>query len=182
MRAPEATRKRTPLRIIGLGNELLSDDGAGVRVVQELKRRIPVDNTIVEELPVGGLQLLEHISGVQRCIIIDAVVTGDHPPGTAYRSVQTDDGEPVSLASSHQVDLGQVLSLLRLLGGDPPGTLLVYGIEAGDITTFRETCTEEVSRAIPEVAELICRDLANAGLAFSNPTGEWEVIREPVSV
>jgi hydrogenase maturation protease len=172
--------RRSPLTIIGLGNELLSDDGAGIRVVRELKKRLPPDHVIFEELSVGGLGLLEYISGSEKCIIIDAVMSGIHPPGTAYRFVQASECGPVSLRSSHQIDLGQVLSLAAMLGAELPRTLTVYGIEAADVTTFREACTADVSRAIPALVDAVCRDLEDVGTDSRTATGVWEVINEAV--
>lgn len=168
------------LTIIGLGNELLSDDGAGIRVVRELKKRLGADAITFHELSVGGLQLLDYIVGHDHCIIVDAVVTGTHPPGTMLRFVQTADSEPVRLSSSHQVDLTQVVSLAQLFGADIPRRLVVYGIEAGDITTFRDGCTEEVSRAIPRLVEAICSDVEEESLACGTPAGAWQLIPDVV--
>jgi hydrogenase maturation protease len=170
---------RKPLTIIGLGNELLSDDGAGIRVVRELKKRLPENDVAFEELSVGGLQLLDYITGFERCIIVDAVATGVRPAGTAYRFVQTPDSEPVTLTSSHQIDLGQVLALAKLLGTDVPQKVIVYGIEAGDVTTFQESCTNGVSKAIPKLVDTICRDLVDNG-ACCTRTGEWQIVSDAV--
>jgi hydrogenase maturation protease len=172
--------KRKPLTIIGLGNELLSDDGLGIRVVRELKKRLPADDVAFEELSVGGLQLLDHIIDCEQCIIVDAIATGAHPAGTAYRFVQTADTEPVTLTSSHQIDLSQVLALAKLLGADVPRTLTVYGIEAGDITTFQDGCTNEVAKAIPELVETVCRDVNDGGTVRGTRTGTWQIINDAV--
>jgi len=175
---PLTTRK--PLTIIGLGNELLSDDGAGIRVVRELKKRLAGDDVAFEELSVGGLQLLDYIIGSEQCIIVDAVATGAHPVGTSYRFIQTPDSEPVTLTSSHQIDLGQVLALAKLLGTDIPQKVVVYGIEAGDLTTFQESCTNGVSKAIPKLVDTICRDLVDNGEACCTRTGEWQIVNDAV--
>jgi hydrogenase maturation protease len=172
--------KRKPLAILGLGNEFLSDDGVGIRVVRELRKRLLRDDAVLEELSVGGLPLLEYIAGFEQCIIIDAVVTGKHPPGTAYRFVQGADPAPFSISSSHQLDLAQILSLAALMGWNLPRTLTVYGIEAADITTFRDACTEEVSRAIPLVVEAVCRELQIEGGNLRNHPGEGLILTEAI--
>lgn len=172
--------KRRPLVIIGLGNELLTDDGVGIRVVRELRKRPLSNDAVLEELSVGGLPLLEYIAGFERCIIVDAVVTGRHPPGTAYRFVQGADPAPFSMTSSHQIDLAQILSLATLMGWDLPRSLTVYGVEAADITTFRDGCTEEVSRAIPLVVGAVCSDLKTDGNNLQNHPGEWQILTEAI--
>jgi hydrogenase maturation protease len=174
--------KRQRLTIIGLGNELLSDDGAGIRVLRALKDRLPANDITFEELSVGGLQLLDYVTGCERCIIIDAVATAKHPAGTTYRFVQTADSTPVTLTSSHQIDLAQVLTLATVMGAEVPRTLIVYGIEAADLTTFHEGCTSEVSRALPHLVEAICRDVENDGEARYAHTGEWQVMNDTVPV
>jgi hydrogenase maturation protease len=169
----------TRTRIIGLGNELLSDDGLGIRVVRELRKRLEGGAIDFEELSVGGLELLDHITGYERCIIVDAIATGAHPPGTVLRFLQTTDSDPVTLTSSHQIDLSQVLTLARLLGGDIPRTVLVYGIEAQDVVTFHDDCTQDVRRAIPRLVDTICADIA-AGELFARP-GVWQIVEDAVS-
>jgi hydrogenase maturation protease len=168
------------LTIIGLGNELLSDDGVGIRVVRMLKERLAVDDVSFEELSVGGLALLDHITGCEWCILVDAIITGSHPPGTAYRFIQTSDHEPATLTSSHQIDLAQVLKLAAFLRADLPRKVIVYAIEAGDIQTFSEACTSEVSRAIPELVDVMCRDVQSETYLSSARTGEWQILYEPV--
>jgi hydrogenase maturation protease len=172
--------KRRPLVIIGLGNELLTDDGVGIRVVRELRKRPLSNDAVLEELSVGGLPLLEYIAGFERCIIVDAVVTGRHPPGTAYRFVQGADPPPFNMTSSHQIDLAQILSLATLMGWDLPRSLTVYGVEAADITTFRDGCTEEVSRAIPLIVEAVCSELKTDGNNLQNHPGEWQILTEAI--
>jgi hydrogenase maturation protease len=168
----------TRTRIIGLGNELLSDDGLGIRAIRQLRKRLGGGAYSFEELSVGGLELLDHITGCERCIIVDAIATGAHPAGTVLRFLQTTDSDPITLTSSHQIDLSQVLTLARLLGGDIPRTVLVYGIEAQDVVTFHDGCTPEVGRAIPRLVETICADLAG-GENAPHP-GVWQIVTDAV--
>jgi len=170
------------LTIIGLGNEYLSDDGAGIRVVRELRNRISNRHIVFEELAIGGLQLLDFVVGYKHCIIIDAITSGQCAPGTLFKFIQKPDEEPVSLSSSHQIDLGQVLGLAKFMGAELPETLTVYGVEVSDITTFRDACTEEVSRALPLLVERICNDLNEETTKTPERTGEWHIIDQPVTI
>ena len=171
-----------PFTIIGLGNELLSDDGVGIRVVQELRKRLTDPLIKFEEIAVGGLELLDYVVGCRECIIVDAITSGKQPAGTLFRFVQSADQEPLKLTSSHQIDLGQVLALAKLLGATLPSRLTVYGIEVSDITTFRDACTEEVSKAIPKLVDLICTDVEQNGIDSRFPTGEWQVLDHQVTI
>ena len=174
--AEKARRRRV---VIGLGNEILSDDGAGIHAVRELRRRHAGEAEFTE-LAVGGLALLDYIAGYDVCMIVDALRTGAHPPGTILRCLQTSGGEPHALTSSHQIDLAQVISLGELLGAAMPRSVVVWGIEAEDITTFRPHCTGSVARALPRLVEAIAADLASGGDAGPVPAGRWQVVQETV--
>ncbi|MCX6133886.1 MAG: hydrogenase maturation protease [Ignavibacteriales bacterium] len=178
---PDRSPHRKPLTIIGLGNELLSDDGVGIRVVQELKKRLTDDFITYEEIAVGGLELLDFVVGCGERIIVDAITSGNQPAGTLYRFIQLPDQEPLKLASSHQIDLGQVLALAKLLGAALPDKLTVYGIEVSDTTTFRDACTAEVAKAIPTLVDLIFNDIQADGMDSPVHAGEWQVIDHLVS-
>ena len=161
------------LIIIGLGNEFISDDGVGIFAVRRLSDRISLldrnageagaefpGGITIEEMASGGLQILDAITGYERCFIIDAVLTGTHPPGTIYRFVQRRQEEPVNFASSHQINLPEVLGLAKLLNVNVPPAITVYGIEVSDITTFSTGCTIEVEKALPRLVDVVWRDLA----------------------
>ena len=169
------------LTIIGLGNEMLSDDGLGIKVVRELRSRLDDRSVAFEELSVGGLQLFDYLIGTEECIIVDALKTGTQPAGTLLRFVQTPDTEPVKLTSSHQIDLGQILGLARFMGAPLPKRLTVYGIEADDITTFQETCTAQVSQAIPKLVDAICNDVQTDHAERTRFTNTWQIINELVT-
>ncbi len=183
-----ACPKRPSFIVIGLGNEYISDDGVGIWVVRELRKRLPTRDIAFEELSVGGLQLLDYLGGHDHCIIVDAVVTGLRPPGTVYRVVQTTCDKPIKLTSSHQVDLSQTLELARLLQPDIPQTITVYGIEVSDTTTFDNRCTKPVSQAVPRLVEFICRNLLDGKAQAKNKRvpateslerhfiGKWEIV------
>jgi hydrogenase maturation protease len=160
---PQATTHTEEKRIcvIGLGNEFISDDGAGIHVVRLVQKQLELSRhglcgIEIKELSVGGFQLLDHMSGYGKCIIVDAVVSGIHPPGTIYRFIQTPASSPIRLRSSHQVDLPQVIGLATMLGSPIPQTITVFGIEADNVTTFSTRCTEAVERALPELSKMVC--------------------------
>jgi len=179
--APERVSRGKSLTIIGLGNELLSDDGVGIRVIQQLRQRLTHHSIAFEEIAIGGLALLDYVVGYEECIIVDAVTSGTQPAGTLYRFVQLPDQEPLEITSSHQIDLGQVLALAKLMGAPLPSKLTVYGVEVSDITTFGYDCTEEVANAIPKLVDCICKDVEH-GMNSRARTGEWQVLDQPVTI
>lgn len=162
--------------VIGLGNEYLSDDGLGILAVRQVADRLKNSGIAFQELSIGGLELLDHLVGFKRCIIIDAISTGACPPGTIHRFVRNPGNEAVTISSSHQLDLTQVLTLGRLLGADVPETVTVYGIEAGDITTFRSRPTPEIARSLPALVDAICTEVCGNQPLPDLPAGEWRLV------
>ena len=162
--------------VIGLGNEYLSDDGLGILAVRQVADRLKDSGIVFQELSVGGLELLDHLVGYKRCLIVDAIATGACSPGTIHRFVRNPGNEAVTISSSHQLDLTQVLTLGRLLGADVPEQVTVYGIEAGDITTFRSRPTTEIADSLPALVDAICAELVGNQPLPHLAADEWQVI------
>ena len=142
--------------VLGLGNPILRDDGAGFRVAEELKKRIQDKDVTIENEALAGLELLELLSGYDRAIIIDTIQTGGRA-GKIYRL------EPDSLKSTlhagtpHDVNFVTALELGKRLGADLPKKIDILAIEAADVTSFSEECTREVATAIPECVEMVVK-------------------------
>ena len=171
-----ATRANESTTVIGLGNEYLSDDGLGILAVRQVASRLNGSGITFQELSIGGLELLDHIVGYTHCVIVDAIATGSCPAGTIHRFVRHPGSEAVTISSSHQLDLTQVLTLGRILGADVPENVTVYGIEAGDITTFRSGPTPEVARSIPALVDVICADLQAHQPPPHHTADEWQIL------
>ena len=71
--------------ILGLGNLLFTDDGAGILIARDLKKRIDQKDITIIEDTIGGLDILDKIAGYEKAIIIDAIQTPRGCPGSVYR-------------------------------------------------------------------------------------------------
>lgn len=67
------------LLIIGLGNPLMGDDGAGIQVVNELQKLDLPDYVDVIDGGTPGVGLIDMMSGYSRVIVVDAVMGACHP-------------------------------------------------------------------------------------------------------
>ena len=121
--------------VLGIGNIIMSDDGAGVRVVQRLAEefRFPPEVMVLDGGTLG-LDLLPELEGVEKLIVVDAVETGK-PPGTLVRLT----GDDVSIAvetkvSPHQMGLKDLLAAASLQGS-LPGELVLLGIQPARVET-----------------------------------------------
>lgn len=146
--------------MVGIGEPLRSDDGAGPRVVHELKGRLAPDVRVVERLA-DPTQLLELWRGCELAIVVDAMRSGAEL-GTVRRldADELDDAPDASLASSHGFSLRETLALGAALGRRPDRLVLVL-IEAGE---FRRgaAVTPAVARGIREAARQVTAELARA--------------------
>ena len=149
--------------IIGLGNPLLRDDGAGIRTARVLKRRLHGRSDVeVVELYAGGLRLMEAMVGFRRALLVDAMQTGA-APGTVRRFTPADFTATRNLRCAHDTSLAAALLLGQQLGLTLPGQIEIWGIEAACLDTFGETLTRPVSRAVQRLAGSIGRALAPGG-------------------
>lgn len=144
--------------VLGLGNLILSDDGVGFQVVEQLKARLNQPEITLMEADVSGLGLLDLLVGYDRAIIIDAIQTEGGKAGEVYHLGI--DGFAASRrgVSPHDVDLATALELGKRLGLDLPQQIAIIAIEVADVITFREGCTPEVERAIPLAAKAVIEE------------------------
>ncbi|MDV2990288.1 MAG: hydrogenase maturation protease [Dehalogenimonas sp.] len=142
-----------PVLVLGVGNILLSDEGAGVRVAERIMK-YPLPKG-VEVLDGGTSQLVivDLIRGRRKVIIVDAVC-GDGPPGTLYKfGVRELQDAAAGMRSAH--DMGVVEAVFFLgLTGELPEDFTFFGVEPGSLEPSLEF-TPEVAAALPRLTELV---------------------------
>jgi len=149
--------------VLGIGNLLLQDEGAGVRVVEEFESKYATPAG-VELLDGGtsGIELLQYIQGRDHLILLDVVKSGN-PPGTIIRL----EGKDVPALfqkkiSPHQLGISDLLAVAQLTDMMPKQVVLL-GIEPKSIETGLEL-SEEVGRNIGRLADMVARELVSLGL------------------
>ena len=149
----------SPLKIVilGVGNLLLSDEGIGVHVANELiKRQLPPGVKVIEG-GTDGFRLLNVITEADRLIVIDAV-KGGGTPGSIYRfDIDEVKNCPSGFKTSvHQIGILEVINLSGLIGKTPRTT--VIGIEPKSLEMSMEL-SPEVKAKIPRIIELVMEEL-----------------------
>lgn len=111
--------------VLGLGNVLHADDGAGAQAIQRLREnaRVPPDVSLIEGGTLG-LELLSYVWDCSRLIVIDAVDVGE-PPGTVVRMSGEELNSLPGNSSVHQLGVPDLLVALRVLGGGQPEVVLL---------------------------------------------------------
>lgn len=116
--------------VIGIGNELRGDDGAGVQVVRRLRERAGSAGIDVREVQGETTELLDAWRDRDGVVLVDSMRSGA-APGTVRRLDAGQQPLPVELrgsTSTHAFALGEAVELARALDR-LPGQLLVYAIE-----------------------------------------------------
>ncbi len=145
------------LTILGVGNLLLSDEGAGIRAVEKLQKIESISkNPNIKIIDGGtlGLDLLPIFEESEKLIIIDCVRGGEEP-GTIYTMKLEDiklKGRDLKL-SMHDFTLVDVINLAKALGKKLPD-ITIYGIEPESFEMGMEL-TEKVAEAVDKVVEEI---------------------------
>jgi hydrogenase maturation protease len=148
--------------ILGVGNLLLTDDGFGVHVINEL-RNIPLPpNVTLIEAGIVSHQLIPDFHEADLLIFIDAVEAGD-TPGSIFR-FRPEDMQFMSniKASLHDMSLIDVLQMTALTG-ERPETVII-AVQPKDVKTFSMELNDEIRAVIPRVIELIFEELKKHGV------------------
>jgi len=145
--------------VLGLGNDLLGDDGVGLAVARAVRERVPPGVEVVESGE-AGLALLELLAGYPVAVIVDAIHTGA-PPGTIQR-LERGAFARVLAPSAHYAGLPEVFELAERLGLAMPARLAVIAIEVEDPYSFAERLTPRVMAAVEPAAELVLHELGAA--------------------
>ena len=181
--------------IIGLGNPILGDDGVGWRVAEEVAQRLPSPPTPaplrppiselrnggneggeegrrgegeveVDTASLGGLSLMERLTGYERVILIDAIFTGQKPVGTVSQFALSDlpDLTAGHSASAHDTSLRNALTVGRKMNVPLPkdDDVFIVAIEAERVYDFTEELSPAVAAAVPQAIETVLHLIAQA--------------------
>jgi len=147
--------KTLPL-IVGLGNDLLADDAIGVLAIRELENRVAGRADLVATA-LHGVALLDTFLGYRHAIVIDAIQTGQHAPGTVIE-LDTSTLRPASAPSPHYVGLPEMLQLAERLGLEFPADVRVFAVEIVNAQIIGGAMSPAVVAALPE----LCRRVEQA--------------------
>jgi hydrogenase maturation protease len=156
--------------VIGLGNPVLGDDGVGWRVADEVEAAlsgadgagVPGPAVHVERLGVGGLTLMETISGYRAAILIDAAQFPGRPLGEVRSCPfsELECGGAGHLDSAHDVSLDSALELGRRLGAALPERIYAVTVQIEARDAFAEGLSPAVEAAVPEAVAAVLRLLS----------------------
>lgn len=146
--------------ILGIGNNLLQDDGAGIHALGYFSEHFGADDIDCIDAGTVGLALLDRLSARDGLVAVDAMRLSK-APGTVsvFEGTEMDAILRRHHGSVHELGLSDLLDALRLSAALPPLRAIV-GIEPAEIDWGTQP-TDAVAVAIPAAArhidELITR-------------------------
>ena len=146
--------------VLGIGNDILGDDGVGIHIARAIARRVSAKDAKVEETAAAGLSLLELIKGYERLIVADAILTDNTEVGKIHRLALKDLAKTNSSITPHDAALVTTLEIGNsLFPGEMPREVVVYGVQTANVEHVSGKMTAAVKAAVPEVVRLILAEI-----------------------
>lgn len=146
--------KNTKLKVIAVGNDLYGDDGVGNAVLNVLEQIPEMKDVELIDGATDALGLIDHFSGVDHVVIVDAAQMGEKP-GT----VKVFSKEEVKLKikmdnlSVHGISLAETFNIAQMVDSLPE-KITIIGIEPKNIG-ISQKLSNVVMQSIPEVVSNI---------------------------
>jgi hydrogenase maturation protease len=142
--------------ILGIGNDILTDDGIGPKIVMELQEEFHHDNLSFMTAATGGMEILEMIKDHSQVIIIDAIKTRDGIPGTLYHLTPAHFKETLHISSFHDVSFLTALKLADKLDLPVPEKIDIIAVEILEDLTFSSEFSKPIAEKYEEIYREIC--------------------------
>jgi len=151
-------------KIIGFGNIFMSDDGIGIKIIEELRKSNFTENYENTVLIDGGTSAIDLIFTIQesesdKVIIIDAVDAGQNT-GEVVKFKLNDicefSGRNFNSFSLHDLNLAEIFNLMKSL--NIKSDITIIGIKP-KIIEYGEELSPEIKEKIPEIILKIKEEL-----------------------
>ena len=139
--------------VVGLGNELFSDDAVGFLAVRRMAETARHRADFVET-GLHGVALLDLFIGYEKAVIVDAVKTGRYPPGTIIEIVP-EELVAVDNPSPHYTGVPELIKLAAELKIDFPDEFKIVAMEVVNICDMGDELSEPVARAMDKLIERV---------------------------
>lgn len=140
--------------VVCIGNELIADDAVGYEVYCRLQGMELLEGTRLEFAGVGGIALLDHLTGSEQALIVVDAVQFGAPAGTIHQlswdEIPAFDNAAISahgIGLKEAVEVGKILCPEKL-----PSSIMLFGIEGRCFNQTRGFMTPEVAAAVTGAA------------------------------
>ena len=152
---------RNKTAIIGLGNYLLGDEGAGMHAVELLREKMYGKHVDIVDAGTPGMNLLHQFEEREKVIFIDAGNLGLKPG--EYKRFTPDQVNSLKMNkgySLHEFDLMSFLEQASELKKTDGIEIVIYGIQAAEVKM-----SEKLSEIVKSALAGLVSDVYNEALA-----------------
>ncbi len=143
--------------VIGLGNPYMKDDGVGIEVAKELRRRDLGTGVLLYEYQTLELSLLWQFKGASKIIVVDALRSGGTPGTVSTYTITPREGPLLELPSLHALQLYDMFDLANQ-AGMLPCPVTIVGVEPKDCS-LGEGLTDDLAAAVLNAANIAIEEL-----------------------
>lgn len=162
------------LGIIGVGNTLAGDDGAGNTVVSRLKEKYPDRTDIyLHNLETDPLELWDILPFAKRFIFVDAIAG---KPAGRLVAVSKRGMRRAWAPSLHNMDLPTVMKQLCRLRQEDEPEWNIWGVTISIPDHLQEGLTVEVSDAVENLVEILSEKIESEDYGIKAPIAFEELI------
>lgn len=148
-------KSKKPFLVIGIGSPVITDDAIGIRVAERIMEMSPPD-VDVDEASISGLDLIEMMLDYRRVVVVDAIVTREHEPGTVLVLPAEVFSGTVHGTNPHETNIATALELGRQLEPERfPKEIFFVAVEALNTYDISEEMTPPVQAALPEAVRTV---------------------------
>lgn len=143
---------------MGIGNTIRGDDGVGIYIAEEIKKKLvnKKNNVTVISTETAGLNLLDLIVGYSKLIIVDSIqVSSNNELGHIFKLEVHQINSSNNHFNSHDIDFLKLFKIGKKLGIKLPKEIKIYGIGIFSVKGFNQKCNFQLKKMIPDIAQHI---------------------------
>lgn len=158
--------------VVGIGNQIMGDDGVGVQAISLLRDKLAGRADIdLREMNSVEFFLAEAMMGYRKVILIDSVVTGADDVGRIHEfSLQTLRGH-THISTSHSMSFPAAFNIISRLNPDcAPHSVKIYAVAIAEVNEFSERLSPKVRDALNEIVAAVMEELPTQSFPLPNAT------------
>ena len=149
--------------VLCMGNSIMGDDSAGIRVGKLLKEHYQIEQTYGVKLEITedyGTRLLPIIEGYNRVIVVDTVLSEESNLGKVEKvNLQFKRPHLKTFKGSHFLGLPDVIALGNTLGLKMPREIIIIGIHITGPFALSENVSQKVEVGIKKATQMVLGEL-----------------------
>lgn len=148
--------------VVGVGNILLSDEGIGVRVIQELQKSPPAEDVKLLDAGTDIFRIMTSDANYETIIVVDAI-KGNKTPGTVFCFPVVEDlNVEIDNDSVHQIHIVEALKLMKQTVEIFRDTkILLLGVEPAKIS-YGVGLSTTIEQKVETLVDLVKKEIENA--------------------